>query len=94
MLCVPEEESLYRLKPKEPAYDLENRFNLDVEFMSWNGECLGYDSTIFKIPPASGTRKIQDLAIYPLKFHADPETMKETCRKRGEKFVELCGVHA
>ena len=48
--------------------------------------------TIVYIRPL-GTVKIDSLDAYPLKFHADPEGLKESIMKRGKKWVSLIGVH-
>jgi hypothetical protein len=94
MLYVPEAESLYQLKPDGLEYDQEDKFNLNLEFVSWNGEHLGYDSTSTKIPKVSGTRKIRDLPIYPIALDGNQDDIRLTCRNRGEKFVALRGAHA
>jgi len=54
---------------------------------------VGRVQTIVYIRPISGTVKIDSLDAYPLKFHADPEGLKETIKKRGQKWVSLIGVH-
>jgi len=54
---------------------------------------VGRIQTIVYIRPMSGTVKIDSLDAYPLKFHADPEGLKETITKRGRKWVSLIGVH-
>jgi hypothetical protein len=41
-----------------------------------------------------GTKKIQDLSIYPLKYHPDENGLRETLTKRGKKWAALnTGVH-
>jgi hypothetical protein len=54
---------------------------------------VGRVQTIVYIRPMAGTVKIDSLDAYPLKFHADPEGLKESIRKRGKKWVSLIGVH-
>jgi hypothetical protein len=53
---------------------------------------VGRVQTIVHICPM-GTVKIDSLDAYPLKFHADPEGLKESIMKRGKKWVSLIGVH-
>jgi hypothetical protein len=53
---------------------------------------VGRVQTIVHIRPM-GTVKIDSLDAYPLKFHADPEGLKESIMKRGKKWVSLIGVH-
>ena len=54
---------------------------------------VGRVQTIVYIRPMVGTVKIDSLDAYPLKFHADPEGLKESIMKRGKKWVSLIGVH-
>jgi hypothetical protein len=41
----------------------------------------------------AATVKIDSLDAYPLKFHADPEGLKESIRTCGKKWVSLIDVH-
>ncbi|KAF8882735.1 P-loop containing nucleoside triphosphate hydrolase protein [Gymnopilus junonius] len=54
---------------------------------------VGKVQTIVYLRPVGGTVKINTLDAYPLKFHADPEGLKESLLKRGKKWVSLIGVH-
>jgi hypothetical protein len=54
---------------------------------------VGRIQTSIYIRPMRGTVKINTLDAYPLKFHADPEGLKESIKKRGKKWVSLIGVH-
>jgi hypothetical protein len=54
---------------------------------------VGRVQTIVYIRPSCGTVKINTMDAYPLKFHADPEGLKETLMQRGKKWVSLIGVH-
>ncbi|KAI3604465.1 p-loop containing nucleoside triphosphate hydrolase protein [Moniliophthora roreri] len=40
-----------------------------------------------------GTVPIEELDVYPVKFHVEPERLKESVMRRGQKWVELIGVH-
>jgi hypothetical protein len=94
MLYVPGNDSMYRLTSDDLEYNALGFCALKAEFVSWDGEYLGYDSATFKIGRAAGTMNIRDLPIYPLEFEKNPEAIKLNCRERGEKFVALRGVHA
>jgi hypothetical protein len=94
VLHVPQEESLYELSSGEQSYGMQGEFNLNIEFVSWNGECLVYGSKNFQIPRTTGTIKILNLPIYPIEFHGDSDTIKAIFLKRGGRFVALRGVHA
>ncbi|KAK7024646.1 hypothetical protein VNI00_016150 [Paramarasmius palmivorus] len=40
-----------------------------------------------------GTIPIGELVIYPLKYHVEPERLKECVVRRGKKWVDLIGIH-
>ncbi|KAK7030336.1 hypothetical protein VNI00_014193 [Paramarasmius palmivorus] len=40
-----------------------------------------------------GTIPVEELDVYPLKYHADPEGVRECVVKRGKKWVDLIGIH-
>lgn len=54
---------------------------------------VGRVQTTVYIKPLRGTVRIESLDAYPLKFHSDPQGLKETILKRGKKWVSLIGVH-
>ena len=43
----------------------------------------------FRIEYFSHDKKIKDLEIYPLEYHADPESMRDRLIERGRKFAAL-----
>ncbi|KAF7304528.1 AAA domain-containing protein [Mycena chlorophos] len=45
------------------------------------------------IPYFRGATRISTLDAYPLRFHPTPSQLKETVTARGQKWVELLGVH-
>lgn len=49
-------------------------------------------TTVF-VKALRGTVRIDSLDAYPLKFHADPEGLKQSIIRRGKKWVSLIGVH-
>ncbi|KAF8956224.1 P-loop containing nucleoside triphosphate hydrolase protein [Flammula alnicola] len=54
---------------------------------------VGRVQTTVYIRPMRGTVKINTMDAYPLKFHPDPEGLKEAILKRGKKWVSLIGIH-
>ncbi|CAI6332877.1 unnamed protein product [Periconia digitata] len=91
IIHVPKHESLYLLK--SASYG-QGSFNLQLEYVSWNGESFGYDERTLQIDSMEGTVPIQDLPMFPFQFANDPDSIKTTCKLRGQRFVELRGVHA
>lgn len=54
---------------------------------------FGRVETVIYIEPFSGTKKINTLAAYPLKYSYDPEGLKEMLLERGRKWASLKGIH-
>jgi hypothetical protein len=49
MLYVPGDDSMYRLTSDDLEYNALGFCALKAEFVSWDGEYLGYDSATFKL---------------------------------------------
>ncbi|KAE9402944.1 P-loop containing nucleoside triphosphate hydrolase protein [Gymnopus androsaceus JB14] len=49
--------------------------------------------TVVVLGPFSGTVRIQDLDVYPLKFHPEWEKLQASILARARKWVGLIGVH-
>lgn len=49
--------------------------------------------TLVVLGPFTGTIKIQDLDVYPLKFHPECEKLQASILARAKKWVGLIGVH-
>jgi hypothetical protein len=90
VIYAPKHESLYLLKPTATGM---TGFELEIEFLSWNGDTSGYDQSMSSIAPIEGTVNIRDLDLYPLEYAADPEVIKLACKLRGQRFVDLRGIH-
>lgn len=54
---------------------------------------FGRVETVIYIEPFSGTKKINTLAAFPLKYSRDPEGLKEMLLERGRKWASLKGIH-
>ena len=79
---------LYRLKTITVS---ERYVSLTADYVDWNGSIFGYDTTTFSISEYEGNRRITNLSVYPLIYHADEEGLKERLLKRGKNFVALRG---
>ncbi|KAF7354269.1 AAA domain-containing protein [Mycena venus] len=54
---------------------------------------VGRVSTLVYIPFFKGAMRIEKLDAFPLKFHPAEAQLRETIVRRGQKWVELIGVH-
>ncbi|KAF8202628.1 P-loop containing nucleoside triphosphate hydrolase protein [Mycena galopus ATCC 62051] len=54
---------------------------------------VGRVSTLVYIPFFKGAMRIEKLDAFPLKFHPAEAQLRETIVRRGQKWVELMGVH-
>ncbi|KDR69962.1 hypothetical protein GALMADRAFT_255287 [Galerina marginata CBS 339.88] len=77
----------------KPVYQLSLQSVDLVDRPVTHSVVVGRVYTTVYIRPMRGTVKINTMDAYPLKFHADPEGLKETILKRGKKWVSLIGVH-
>lgn len=82
------------------TYVYTSRSILRGEYLMVEGEYIDYDGTRFgkaevevAIDLFKGPRKITALACYPLKYHRDRETVRQTLIERGKKFEALKGMH-
>ncbi|KAJ7932166.1 P-loop containing nucleoside triphosphate hydrolase protein [Mycena leptocephala] len=75
-----------------PEYYLELE---GVDFIDHsNGNfALGYVATQRSLEHFVGTIPISSLLIFPLKFHPREAELRETVLQRGQKWVDLIGVH-
>ncbi|KAH9487460.1 ATPase family AAA domain-containing protein 3B [Psilocybe cubensis] len=77
----------------KPMYQL-NLESVDlVDRQITHSVVVGRVQTTVYLKPMRGTVKIDTLDAYPMKFHSDPQGLKETILKRGQKWVSLIGVH-
>lgn len=76
-----------------PFYQLSlQRVDL-VDRPATHSVTVGRVQATLNIFPVDGVVRIDSLDVYPLKYHQDPEGLKETILKRGRKWVSLIGVH-
>ena len=64
---------------------------LTCDCVSWSGTAFGRGTEKILLEKYLGTRKIETLGAFPLKFHENREELKEMLIKRGEKFEALAG---
>jgi hypothetical protein len=70
---------MYRLVKAE--YDPSDRggptFDLRCEFIHWDGNKFGLDTTFHMIPHFKGVKAITDLPIYPQRYAKDLNQIKQ-----------------
>ncbi|KAI1469387.1 putative AAA family ATPase [Daldinia caldariorum] len=64
-------------------------FRVIVNEINYDGDTCGYQSRTLSISSFPGTMKISDLDIFPASYHPRLSEVKETLRKRGEKFRDI-----
>lgn len=59
--------------------------------MAWDGEHIGPVHSYFAIPYFPGTRRVTDLAAYPIQFRKDAGELRKRLCARGLKYVQCNG---
>jgi hypothetical protein len=98
-------ELVYRLKDmslmeegEDDDDDDENQISgmkwlLHIEQLQTDGKVFGCVDHWEKIPEYEGYMALQELAIFPLKYHNEAERIREELTARGKKYVSLSGIH-
>lgn len=68
-------------------------YYLDGKYLEFDGKRFGYGHIFEEIPEFKGARKITSLPCYPLSYCANEEEVRERLIIRGQKFVDLSGMH-
>jgi hypothetical protein len=89
-------------KPRCVTYDSaeekttrsKNKYlSMDCRFFDFDGKTFGKASIELVIPKFRGTKRINTLPAFPLKYHPDKNQVKSDFVKCGRKFVRLIGTH-
>jgi len=84
--------SAYELLDSEYIKNDDGEFlRLKCEYINWSGSYFGRSAEIIDLPKFHGTKRIEDLGAFPLKFHGNSENVKRELIERGEKFESLAG---
>lgn len=68
-------------------------FWVSGKYVDWDGSRFGTNKLNLSIYPYTGTRKIGQLAAYPLDYHSDKDALRERLIERGEKVEAFSGSH-
>ena len=63
------------------------------KYIDFDGEDFGYREEDFEIFPFVGTSPITTLAVSPLRYHENQESIRESLVKRGKQWEEHKGYH-
>jgi hypothetical protein len=66
---------------------------IEGKYLEYDGKGFGFGDFEVDVDAFKGPRKITSLATYPLKYHAEPEKVKKQIIERGQKFIEMEGMH-
>jgi len=66
---------------------------IESAYVDYNGERFGWATTTLLNPYFEGSKRITELAAYPLKYHTEEALVKRSLIIRGHKFSSLQGVH-
>ncbi|KAG8159225.1 hypothetical protein KVR01_010886 [Diaporthe batatas] len=77
------------IRPRcDPPY-----WQVEFEYLDWNGERCGYTSAKSKIRYFDGMKFVTSLGVYPLSFSPSASEIKQRITARGRKFESLRGYH-
>ncbi|KAL1796015.1 hypothetical protein ACET3X_006239 [Alternaria dauci] len=66
---------------------------VDGKYLEYDGKSFGLGDHQITIQAFKGHKKITSLSAYPLKYHKDPEGIRNQLIERGKKFVALQGMN-
>ncbi|KAI9807435.1 MAG: hypothetical protein M1833_000180 [Piccolia ochrophora] len=78
---------------KESSFMKGTWYCVEGRYLEYDGKTFGMGTMAVDIPSFKGARKISNLATFPLSFHRDQETLRQTLIERGRKFVALKGMN-
>lgn len=85
---VYESCSLFKYLRSEGELD-SDYFEIDCEFITDDGKSFGSAQEDIIILKFEGTRKIQDLPVYPVKYHGNANRLRETAIARGKQYAAM-----
>ncbi|KAH6846117.1 hypothetical protein AA0118_g10281 [Alternaria tenuissima] len=83
----------------DTAYEYESwmtgikSWYVDGKYLEYDGKSFGLGDHQITIQAFKGHKKITSLSAYPLKYHKDPEGIRNQLIERGKKFVALQGMN-
>jgi hypothetical protein len=68
-------------------------YRIRGRYLDYDGKAFGMGKLDVDINSFKGATKIANLATYPLRFHKDPDLLRQQLVERGRKFVALAGMN-
>ena len=68
-------------------------YQLCLEPVGWTGNSFGRGTEYINIFSFTGTKTISALNAFPLSFHPEKKTIRESLVQRGKKYEALAGYH-
>ena len=78
---------------KESSFMRGTWYNIDGRYLEYDGKTFGTGSLNCEAEAFKGPKLITSLSCYPLKYHKDPDGVRELLIERGKKFVALKGMN-
>jgi hypothetical protein len=66
-------------------------FHIEGRYLDFDGENFGHASTALGIFKFRGTKRVDKLEAFPLKYHPNEKEMRHQLTDCGEKFLKLGG---
>jgi hypothetical protein len=76
---------------KESSFIKGEWYSIEGRYLEYDGKNYGLGEFESTVEAFKGSRKITSLAVYPLKYHKDPEAIKKQLIDRGKLFVTMTG---
>ncbi|KAB8269490.1 P-loop containing nucleoside triphosphate hydrolase protein [Aspergillus minisclerotigenes] len=79
--------------PMLKEYPKKGYFEVHAKCIDWDGTDFGYANIMLPIFQFGGTRRINELLVFPVSFHSSKDNARSNAIARGRIFQELHGVH-
>lgn len=71
----------------------EKNWMIEGRYLEYDGKVFGFGEHYVSIGEFRGSKKISNLNAYPMKFHKNPDKLREELIERGKKFVSMQGMN-
>ncbi|KAJ6020105.1 hypothetical protein N7522_000180 [Penicillium canescens] len=78
---------------EEMTQNDETWWNLECRFIDYDGVKFGEAGIFLRVAKFRGSRPIESLEAFPLRYHPRHEEVRKVLVKRGQKFRDLAGSH-
>ncbi|KLU91841.1 hypothetical protein MAPG_10790 [Magnaporthiopsis poae ATCC 64411] len=71
----------------------KKQLGITAAYFSHDGKHFGYRQTTITISAYAGSEQVSNLAVRPLRYHADADARRARLMLRGKRFCDLAGIH-